>query len=206
MKEHVKRGRPRTFDEDQTLDRIMQVFWKNGYSATSLDQIAAASGLNRPSLYAAFGSKKDMYLRTVERFASEMENVLRAAAQTESGVKAKMKAILAAAIDVYTGKTPLTGCQFGCLAISTLPPETSMDEDFQVALKTTINRMDTQFAALIHHGSKGAVNEQDALEIAQHLAMILHGVSVRARAGEDPEGLKALTAAATGRLLPDECP
>ncbi len=84
MKAESKRGRPRKFDEDITLDRIMLVFWQHGYAATSLDQIAEATGLNRPSLYAAFGSKKDMYLKVISRFADQMQAHLKAAGQTKS--------------------------------------------------------------------------------------------------------------------------
>jgi AcrR family transcriptional regulator len=79
MTKERKRGRPRSFDETAILDKIMQVFWEHGYSATSLDQIAEATNLNRPSLYAAFGSKKDMYLKVINRFADMMQAHLSAA-------------------------------------------------------------------------------------------------------------------------------
>ena len=202
MKTEIRRGRPRKFDEERTLDQIMQVFWKNGYSATSLDQIAAATGLNRPSLYAAFGSKKDMYLRTIDRFAEQMEGHLRRAGQQAEGVSPRLKAIMAASIDMYTGQTEFCDQPYGCLAISTLPAEAAQDPDLKAILSTLTKRMDTGFARLIHHETRDLKPTPPAEEIAEHLALLLHGLSVRARAGEDPEDLKKLANKAVDLLLP----
>lgn len=203
MKPPVKRGRPRKFDEELTLDLIMQVFWRHGYAATSLDQIAEATGLNRPSLYAAFGSKKDMFLKSIERFADRMEIHLRKAGSRATGAKARMKDIMAAAVDLYTGKSDLTAAAHGCLAVSTLPSEAPQDPDFQLALGNVLLRMDTGFARLILHETKGSMCDAQAEEIAQHLALVLHGLSIRARSGEDPEKLKKLSSSAVDRLIPD---
>src|SRR5580700_11977719 len=62
------RGRPRQYDPERALANAAEVFWKYGYAATSLDDLAAATGMNRPSLYAAFGDKRDLYLKTLERY------------------------------------------------------------------------------------------------------------------------------------------
>ncbi|WP_420415171.1 TetR/AcrR family transcriptional regulator [Roseibium sp.] len=202
MTESAKRGRPRTFDEDKTLDQILQVFWKNGYSATSLDQIAAETGLNRPSLYSAFGSKKDMFMKVVTRFADKMEAHLRDAALAEKGAKPQLKAIFSAAIDLYTGHTDIAGARYGCFAISTLPTEILQDKDFKDALEAVILRMDTQFGQLIHYHGKGNISEAAAFEAGQILAMVIHGISIRARMGEDPETLKMLAGSAVDKLVP----
>jgi TetR/AcrR family transcriptional repressor of nem operon len=64
-------ARPREFDADVALDRAMEVFWSKGYEATSLDDLCEATGLSRSSLYATFGSKRDLLLRTVDRYAEK---------------------------------------------------------------------------------------------------------------------------------------
>lgn len=61
-------GRPREFDFNDTLERAMQTFWAKGYEATSLDDLCAATGLGRSSLYAAFGDKQGLYLSALERY------------------------------------------------------------------------------------------------------------------------------------------
>ncbi|ASP32648.1 TetR family transcriptional regulator [Labrenzia sp. VG12] len=203
MKTESKRGRPRQFDEEIVLDQIMQVFWRHGYAATSLDQIAAATGLNRPSLYSAFGSKKAMYLKVIERFADQMHIHLREAGLSQTGANARMKEILSAAIDLYTGKSFHTDAAYGCFAITTLPAEIMDDTDFQSALSQVLTRTDRGFASLIRYEANGAMAEQDIQEVAQQLALVLHGLSIRARAGDSPDLLKRLAASAVDRLLPE---
>ena len=66
------RGRPRAYDADAVALRIVDTFWTHGYSATSLDRLASATGLNRPSLYAAFGDKKAMYRHALDAFAGQV--------------------------------------------------------------------------------------------------------------------------------------
>jgi len=61
-------ARPREFDLDSALDRAMETFWSKGYEATSLDDLCGATGLSRSSLYATFGSKRDLLLRSVDRY------------------------------------------------------------------------------------------------------------------------------------------
>jgi TetR/AcrR family transcriptional regulator, transcriptional repressor for nem operon len=61
-------ARPREFDLDSALDRAMEIFWNRGYEATSLDDLCGATGLSRSSLYATFGSKRDLLLRSVDRY------------------------------------------------------------------------------------------------------------------------------------------
>lgn len=63
-----ERGRPRTFDIDQALDRAMQIFWKHGYQDASLHELTDAMGLSKPSLYAAFGDKEALYLKGLQRY------------------------------------------------------------------------------------------------------------------------------------------
>src|SRR5258708_25341657 len=63
-----RRGRPRAYEPDVALARAMDVFWRDGFAATSLDTISAATGMNRPSLYASFGDKRDIYVKAYQRY------------------------------------------------------------------------------------------------------------------------------------------
>src|SRR5919202_1981749 len=63
-----QRGRPRGFDPDDALDRAMAAFWDAGFAGTSLDALGAATGLNRPSLYLAFGDKRALYRAAMRRY------------------------------------------------------------------------------------------------------------------------------------------
>jgi AcrR family transcriptional regulator len=62
------RGRPRSYDPDTALDRAAELFWNNGFDETTLDDLSAAMGMRRPSIYLAFGDKEALFLRALERF------------------------------------------------------------------------------------------------------------------------------------------
>jgi len=64
-------GRQRLFDTEQALDAAMLIFWKNGYSGTSIASLTTAMGINKPSMYAAFGNKEQLFLTTVERYVQK---------------------------------------------------------------------------------------------------------------------------------------
>src|SRR4051812_37538517 len=70
QKEQSKRGRPRAYDPEVALTNAMGAFWDRGYAATSLDEISAATGMNRPSLYAAFGDKRAIYLKAIQHYGA----------------------------------------------------------------------------------------------------------------------------------------
>ncbi len=61
-------GRPREFDIDQALDAALNVFWRKGYEGATLPDLTRAMGINRPSLYAAFGNKETLFRKSVERY------------------------------------------------------------------------------------------------------------------------------------------
>ena len=61
-------GRPREFDEDEALAKIMDVFWEKGFEGTSMSDLETATGLRKGSLYAAFGDKRAMYRKSVELY------------------------------------------------------------------------------------------------------------------------------------------
>src|SRR5215208_5043354 len=68
QEERRRRGRPRGYDPDAAMTQAIRTFWKAGYSGTSLDDLGGATGMNRPSLYAAFGDKRTLYLKALEHY------------------------------------------------------------------------------------------------------------------------------------------
>jgi AcrR family transcriptional regulator len=69
-KAFMTRGRPRSFDCDEVLDRAMEVFWRKGYEGTSISDLTAAMGINPPSLYAAFGNKEALFRKALDRYVA----------------------------------------------------------------------------------------------------------------------------------------
>ena len=65
------RGRPRAYDPTTALTGARDAFWRHGYSATSLDVLSDATDMNRPSMYAAFGDKRSLYLQTLDGYIAD---------------------------------------------------------------------------------------------------------------------------------------
>src|SRR3954469_8309146 len=101
QKEPKPRGRPRSFDADEVLLQARAVFWNLGYAATSLDDLAAATGLNRPSLYAAFGDKHALYIAALDRSRSEARAALGAALKIDAPLREVLTLIFERTTDIY---------------------------------------------------------------------------------------------------------
>ena len=106
MNERVSRprGRPRGFDPDAVLDRVIPVFWARGYEGASMEDLTAAAGLARPSLYAAFGDKRGLFLAALDRYAATLGrgpvDALAGAEAPDSGIRA----FLDAPVDLAAGR------------------------------------------------------------------------------------------------------
>lgn len=105
-------GRPRAFCPDTALNRALEVFWRKGYEGASLTDLTEAMGINRPSLYATFGNKEDLFRKALDRYVTEKVAFAREAldAPTARGVAERL---LLGAADMLTDP----GHPVGCLAV-----------------------------------------------------------------------------------------
>ncbi|MFG3291981.1 TetR/AcrR family transcriptional regulator [Streptomyces sp. NPDC048179] len=108
----AERGRPRGFDADAALDRAVEVFWRQGYEGASLSDLTEAMGINRTSVYAAYGNKEELFRRAVARYA-EADMAYAREALTQPTAYAVIEAFLRANADALTraGRPP------GCLSV-----------------------------------------------------------------------------------------
>src|SRR5258706_8145264 len=102
-------GRPRAFDVDEALDRALDVFWRQGYEGTALSDLTAAMGINRPSLYAAFGNKEELFGKVLDRYVSGPA-AYAAAALDAPRARDVVEKLVYGAIDLTTGPDTPTGC------------------------------------------------------------------------------------------------
>ncbi|CAN5388349.1 TetR/AcrR family transcriptional regulator [soil metagenome] len=180
------RGRPRGFDPEQALKAAGERFRTQGFAATTLDDLVAATGLARPSLYAAFGDKRALYLAALKRVSARLEQTFDRleAAQLPKG--ALLEAIFANTIDGY-----LTGerAPAGCVMVSTAAAEAVNDEEIRAALLAFLTMQDNRMTALF---DKAWIARPRAA--ARLVMSVLHSLSVRARAGTPPAELEAIAA------------
>ena len=123
----AERGRPRSFDRQAALERAMDVFWERGYQAASMSDLTEAMGINSPSLYAAFGSKEELYRAAIHHFAATESDDILAPLQNEPTARAAIEGYLMASARTFTrpGRPP------GCICGSSTPASPGLDRPGQ---------------------------------------------------------------------------
>jgi AcrR family transcriptional regulator len=196
-----KRGRPPAYDRTIALTAITNVFWANGFDATSLDDLSQASGMARPSLYAAFGDKRAMYLAALDRVREMLASELSLLDAEPSLVQA-LSGFYSRALDVYFsgGAQPR-----GCIAICTATTAAAAHPDIREALAEVIGGIDKAMVARFSRAREaGQLSNVQDIEGAAFLASAtLHSLAVRARAGGGREKLEALAASAITLMMND---
>src|ERR1051325_3475900 len=103
------RGRPRQFDTEKALDRALTVFWQKGYEGASLLDLTRAMGINRPSLYAAFGNKEALFRKALDRYAEGQAAYIRAALEAPTA-RAVAERLLHGTVELLTDPRNPRGC------------------------------------------------------------------------------------------------
>ena len=179
-----RRGRPRSFDPDQALRRVTERFRTRGFAATSLDDLSDATGLNRPSLYAAFGDKHALYLAAIASLTERIERSFDRLDAAGLAVGPLVERMLIGAVDLYlTGETG----RGGCLIIGTATAEAATDPDVRAALAKFIAIEDRRIEALL-----AAAGSTDPAGHARIVASVLQALSIRARAGESRAAMERI--------------
>ncbi|MEM6585892.1 MAG: TetR/AcrR family transcriptional regulator, partial [Pseudomonadota bacterium] len=118
-----KAGRPRSFDRETALEAALNVFWAKGYDGASMADLTGAMGINKPSLYAAFGDKDALFAETIARYAERyFGGALQAFLSESSPEKAVHAALLAALEGATRADTEAVGC---LLAVGAAPTAVS---------------------------------------------------------------------------------
>ena len=196
-------GRPRKFDEGDVLDAAMSVFWEHGYEAATLAQLRRATRLSSASLYGAFGSKSELFERTVEHYVQGPGRVTDLAADTSIGAVEALSRMLHASIDMQSDpKHPL-----GCLI--TLSATIGADSGEAAVARTAASRRRQadreRITDCVRRGqySGQIVDGVDSVPIASMIHTFLLGVSTQLRDGIPP---RQLHEAADALLTPFRVP
>lgn len=181
------RGRPRGFDADEALDRAIEVFWRQGYEGTSLTDLTEAMGINRPSLYRAFGSKEETFKLAVDRYA-RVDMAYVADALAEPTAYGTARRYLLDNVDAITmpGRPP--GCLSiqGGLAVS--PDDAEIVRYLEERRADGAAAFTARFEAAVRAGDLAA--DEDPQELARYLSTVSAGLAVQAAAGAGREELR----------------
>lgn len=179
------RGRPRAFDTDEAVETAMALFHDRGYEGVGVAELSAAIGVNPPSLYAAFGSKKGLFERALERYVATTGGVTAATLAEPDPVAEVVPRVLTRLAEIY-GKP---GGLRGCLVLDS----TRNCGDPEVRGLTEVVRL--QARELLRR--RIAEEYPEAAEaLADYVVVALAGLSAAARDGMAPEALRRVAAMA----------
>lgn len=192
------RGRPRAFDKEQALQAATRLFQEQGYSGTSLDELANVMGIKRSSLNNTFGSKSELYQQTLAFYEQRMGAQLEQSLFDGNRLQTSLRNYFAKLLEIY--------CQDegqGCFFSTSLPCIVRSEQAFKDVFLENQNKLESMFLARL--AQEGGGDKTDPVT-AQLLVGLQHTLSLRARAGIPEAMLLELSQAALARiLLPHAC-
>ena len=195
--ETPRRGRPRAYDPEAALKQATDTFWRAGYSGTSLDSIAAATGMNPPSLYAAFGNKHALYLEALAHYWELSLAATREALAEDRPLGESLMLAYDAALSIYfSGK----GSARGCFVIGTAVTETLEDAEIRKSVAAGLRAIDADFEARFRAArDQGELKgDADPAALAILASATMHSIAIRARAGTPRAELREIARKAVG--------
>lgn len=194
------RGRPRAYDPEDALARATRQFWRGGFAGTSLDELSAATGMNRPSLYGAFGDKRALYLATLDRYLALSLSAMHDALDPERPLAEGLREVYERSLALYFAEAD---APLGCFLVGTAATEAARDEGVRDklgdAFRALTGAFEERFRAARAAGelAKGA----DPALLANLAAAVLYAIALRARAGDSRASLRKFARAAVSQLL-----
>src|SRR3954468_943893 len=186
-----KRGRPRAYEPDAALSQGRAAFWDEGYSGTSLDALSAATGMNRPSLYGAFGDKRELYIKSYERYRADARAAMGDIFRIELPIKKRLARIFAVALDIYLSGD--AGPR-GCFTVMTAASEAVADPQIRAMVLEGFSELDKAFAACFRIAKENGElpASADPVVLAQLASATMHTIAIRARAQVPRRELEAI--------------
>ncbi|MET9258526.1 TetR/AcrR family transcriptional regulator [Amycolatopsis sp. NPDC004079] len=192
-------ARPRTFDEKQVLTAVRDQFWDAGYAATSLEDLMRVSGLGKGSLYAAFGDKRQLFLRALRSYTDDSHDALRKALSEPPRALDALRLLLEAPID------DPTGTRRGCLMANSTCELGNADPEVLAhahrTYETSTALIGDCVARAQHEGD--LPSSADPIALARALLAAQQGLVFMSRTGLDTATLTATAQSLAAQLLPD---
>lgn len=184
-----KIGRPRTFNCDEALVKAMKVFWTKGYDGASLRDLTQAMGITGPSMYAAFGDKRQLYLKAIDRYADVDGCAPVVAFETEPDIEKAVRGFLEAIITYATAHdSGVKGCFLASSVSTNIGQVDGVAERVEKAIEDTDHRLAARFDKEIEKGTLPP--NFPSIERAALLYDIRQGYMFRGRAGWRAEKLR----------------
>jgi AcrR family transcriptional regulator len=182
-------GRPREFDREDALHKAKAVFWQRGYEGTSISDLVATLGIASARIYAAFGSKENLFREAIALYLAE-EGAFADKAMREPNTRLAIEKLLTHAVETYTRRNHPRGC----MVVLSLTNYTSENEDIMCWLATYRQARAASIIQRLHQGvqSGDLPAQTDPQALGDYFATLLHGLSIQARDGVSRKRLLAM--------------
>jgi AcrR family transcriptional regulator len=176
----AKPGRPRAFDADKALDAALKVFWRKGYEGASLPDLTRAMGINRPSLYAAFGNKQQLFRRAMQRYSTGPAGFV-ADALAQPTARAVVERLFRGGIDMVANSKNPRGCFMVQGALACGDEADCMRKAMLQQREAGVSELRKRLERARSEGDLPA--DSDPAALARYVATIMHGMAVQAASG-----------------------
>jgi AcrR family transcriptional regulator len=190
------RGRPRQFDLDDALDQALSLFWRDGYEGASVNAIAAAVGVNKPSLYAAFGDKEALYLRALARYGEQQRARQAHVLDAEPDARTAVEAFLLSVVGAHADSAQPAGCMVvtGTTTCDGPAVPGSVKRALCRALQSAGGTIEARLARAQREGQ--LAKTVDIAALATFFSTVMAGLSVQAKGRQSRNVLRGVVAAA----------
>ena len=182
-------GRPREFDPDRALDRALRVFWRSGYEGASMADLTEAMGITRPSLYAAFGNKEELFRKALDRYVDGPGGYVQIALAKPTA-REVVEHLLYQAADAVTDPNNPPGCLAVQGALCCGEAAETIKQELMHRRANGEQELRRRFARAISEGD--LPTGSDAADLARYISAIVQGMAVQAAGGVSREQLRKI--------------
>jgi len=182
-------GRPREFDTDKALEQALHVFWRQGYEGTSINDLTQAIGITKPSLYAAFGNKEELFRKALDRYIDGPAGYVQLA-MAKPTVREVVEHLLLVAADAVTNPENPPGCLAVQAALCCGDAAESIKQELMSRRANGEDDLRKRFERAVAEGDLPA--DTDAGDLARYISAILQGMAVQAAGGASRDELQKI--------------
>ena len=186
-------GRTRQFDMDEALDRALEVFWARGYEGATLPELTRAMGINRPSLYAAFGNKEQLFHKALDRYQTGPMSFLTEALRKPTA-RAVVEAIFSGFIRMQRHRDKARGCLVVSGALACGQEAEMVRRELAQLRQAVVTALRERFERAVRDGDLPAGT--DCATLARYTATVLNGLAVQSASGATEKELRLVSALA----------
>jgi AcrR family transcriptional regulator len=183
------RGRPTNFDHDEALEKALQVFWAHGYEGASMAELTEALGINKPSIYAAFGNKEELFHKALDKYLSGPLSYI-SEAMGQPTARESVEKFLTKSAELLTNPNNPRGCMVVQGALTCGQGSNTIQQKLMAYRNNLENSFDKRLQLAKAQGNLSP--EVNTKQLAKYIATIHQGMSVQATSGASKEELLAV--------------